>query len=180
MKREVIMAAITYKEGLDLGRYEGREEARKRGYEIQENQDGTAELSVPIEDVTVFNLGASPEEQAYAEGKTAGYREGWNACAAKQRLPLFEAARKWAYEHSAQIASFTRFLDADNAGLFAEIQAEYPDEKLIRPDRQLIFDAVKRDLKRRESLADKTVELSAGRKQEMSRTVKDFAEIVVS
>jgi flagellar biosynthesis/type III secretory pathway protein FliH len=119
-------------------------------------------------------------EDGHAKGKEAGYREGWNACAAKQRLPLFEAARKWAYEHATQIASFTRFLDADNAGLFAEIQAEYPDEKLIRSDRQLIFDAVKRDLKRRESLADKTVELSAGRKQEMSRTVKDFAEIVVS
>jgi len=145
-----------------------------------------------IEQSEVETLVAAAKEAGYTEGQkdgyrngredglAEGYREGWNAAQAKNRLPLFEAARKWAFEHAAQIAGFRRFLDADNAGLFAEIQAEYPDEKLIRSDRQLIFDAVKRDLKRRESLADTTVELSAGRKNEMRRTVSDIETVVVS
>ncbi len=119
-------------------------------------------------------------DAGYAKGKAEGYKEGWDAAQEKNRLPLFEAARKWAFEHAVQIAGFRRFLDADSAGLFAEIQAEYPDEKLIRSDRELIFNAVKRDLKKRESLADATVELSAGRKNEMRRTVSDIETVVVS
>lgn len=114
------------------------------------------------------------------EAKAEGYREGWDAAQQKNRLPLFEAARKWGFEHAVQIASFRTFLDADRAGLFTEIQAEYPNEKLIRQDRQLIFDQVKRHLQRKKVLVDPTVELTAGRKQEMRRTVKDFEDVVVS
>jgi len=129
---------------------------------------------------TPMKISAQELAEMCEKAREAGYREGWDAAQAKNRLPLFEAARKWGFEHAAQIAGFRTFLDADNAGLFSEIQAEYPDEKLIRSDRQLIFDQVKRHLRRKEALADTTVELSAGRKNELRRTTKDFEEIVVS
>ncbi len=116
--------------------------------------------------------------QAREEGRKEGYAEG--LAASKPKLPLFEGARQWAFKNAAKIARFGKFIDAHAAGLFDEITAEYPGEKLIRSDQELIFNAVKKHLRRQKALTTPGVEITAERKREMRRTVRDVEEVVVS
>ena len=141
--------------------------------------DHPADTESALNAANLVSISAASFEKGRKLGREEGYAEGL-AAAGKAKLPLFEGARQWAFKNTAKIASFQKFIDAHNAGLFDEITAEYPGEKLIRSDQELIFNAVKKHLRKQRALTAPGVELTAERKREMRRTVRDVEEVVVS
>jgi hypothetical protein len=118
---------------------------------------------------------------AIGEAFDRGYREGYEAAMRKQRLPLFEATRQWAFQNAADLVGFNLIQDAEH--LFEQFEAGYGDERLIRSDRDLIFRAVKQRARRKKTLKEHGQELPAMARQNLAKSVsvhEDYKEAVVS
>jgi len=134
----------------------------------------------PAEAVTDQELAAWIEEareEGYDRGKEEGYREGFAAAQQKNRLPLFEATRKWALAAADDLGRHDTIRTAER--LFEEFEASYGDERLNYADRNLIFLSIKQKLRRRENLATHGEELPAETKRQLKQTVEDDFETVV-
>ncbi len=115
------------------------------------------------------------------EGKIEGYKEGYEAAEIKHRPGIFETAKREAFK---DLSASKEVLELK----FDEIEQEFPvldeegnksQERLIRADRDLIHEMVRKYKRLKQNLEKAADQMSPGRRRE-NREIVDIQEVRLS